>query len=86
MATHYIGMAGLHGYLPSTCEVFDSQAAAAESLAATHDLGKRRAAALKRDGYLELNLRRDGNEYCEIEPCDCATPEVHSDSGFGSGA
>ena len=77
MATHYIGMAGLHGCIPQTCNVYDSQADATESLASIHELGKKRAAALRRDGYIELNLGRDGNEYAEIEECDCETPSDH---------
>ena len=36
-----------------------------ELIAQIHELGRDR----KRDGYLELNLRRDGNEYAEITPC-----------------
>lgn len=80
MTTHYIGMAGLHGYLPNTCEVYTAYEDAVESLASLHELGKKRRAALKRDGSLELNIRRDGNEYIEITDCQCATPEEHSDS------
>ena len=75
-------MAGLHGYLPQMCEVYDDHERAVEGLAQIHDLGKRRTAELRRNDYLELNLRRDGNEYCEIEECNCETPEIHSDSGF----
>lgn len=78
--THYIGMAGLHGCIPQTCDVYESQKSAAEGLAQIHDLGRNRRRALARDGYLELNLHRDGNEYAEITSCDCATPDVHSDS------
>ena len=78
--THYIGMAGLHGCLPQTCDVYETYQDAVDSLASIHELGKTRSAALKKHGYLELNLHRDGNEYCEIEECDCDTPEVHSDS------
>lgn len=79
--THYIGMAGLHGYCPQTCDVYESAKAAAEGLASIHELGKARAARLRRDMYLELNLGRDGNEYCEIMECNCDNPEDHSDSG-----
>jgi len=78
--THYIGMAGLHGCLPQKCEVYESYNDAVESLASIHELGKGRTRELKKNGYLELNLHRDGNEYCEIEECDCDTPEIHSDS------
>jgi hypothetical protein len=78
--THYIGGAGLHGYLYQTCDVYDSVKDAAESLASIHELGVTRTARLKRDCYLELNLHRDGNEYCEITECDCDNPSDHSDS------
>jgi hypothetical protein len=83
---HFIGMAGLHGYLPQTCDVYDSVRDAADSLAAIHELGKRRTRKLAHDRYIELNLhdsplnQGDGNEYAEIVECDCGTPEVHSDS------
>lgn len=77
--THYIGMAGLHGCLPQTCNVYATQKDAAESLASIHELGKSRTCQLVRDGYLELNLHRDGNEYCEITECNCDNPREHSD-------
>lgn len=77
--THFIAMAGLHGYIPNTCQSYDTLDAAVDDLSTTHELGKKRRAALKRDLYLELNLKRDGNEYCSIETCDCATPEIHND-------
>jgi len=75
---HFIGMAGLHGYLPSFCDVFESQEDASEALSQLHDLGIRRARRLKIDGYLELNLKRDGNEYCEIEECNCDDASIHT--------
>ncbi len=77
---HYIGMAGLHGCMPQTCDVYESQCAAAEGLAEIHGLGRNRRRELARDGYLELTLHRDENEYCEIVKCDCDEPEQHSDS------
>lgn len=77
---HYIGMAGLHGCLPKTCDVYNTYRDAVESLACTHELGRNRKSALRRDGYLEMNIHRDGNEYCEIVECDCDDPEVHSDN------
>ena len=76
---HYIGMAGLHGYLPNYCGSYESYDAAVGGLAEMHDLGERRERALRRDGYLELSLKRDGNEYCEIEECDCDDPARHDD-------
>jgi hypothetical protein len=83
VSTHWIGMAGLHGCLPQTCDVYESVKDAADSLAQIHDLGKKRTAQLGRDLYIELNIRRDGNEYAEIVRCDCDSPNNHSDSeGF----
>jgi hypothetical protein len=79
MTTHWIGMAGLHGCLPQTCAAYDSKADAAEGLAQVHELGRNRTIRLRRDGYLELNPHRDGNDYAEIVACECSTPEVHND-------
>lgn len=66
MNNQYVAHAGLHGYMPNCSEVYDSYLAAVESMALLHELGRRRRAQLRRDGYLELNLHRDGNEYIEI--------------------
>lgn len=76
---HYIAMAGLHGCIPNFCDSYESVSDAVESLAQIHDLGRRRKAELKRNLYLELNLQRDGNAYCEIQECNCGHPEDHSD-------
>ena len=76
---HYVGMAGLMGYLPQTCNSYDSLNAAVEGLADIHELGRDRKRILKRDMFLSLNLKRDGNEYCEITECFCSNPEVHDD-------
>ena len=62
----YIAMAGLHGCLPQFASECDSFGEAVEVLADIHELGPNRTAHLRRDGYLELSLHRDGNEYCEI--------------------
>ncbi len=77
---HYIAMAGLPGCLSQYCATHDTYQAAVDDLAQVHELGRSRKAQLKRDGSLELNLYRDGNEYCEIIKCDCADPSVHSNS------
>lgn len=76
---HYIAMAGLHGCMPNYQAVLNSYNDAVNSLSDVHELGRRRRQELKRDGYLELNLHRDGNEYCEIVACDCDDPDSHSD-------
>jgi hypothetical protein len=78
MTKHYIAMAGLHGFLPQTCEVFDTARDAADFLADVHELGKNRRAKLQSQKYLELNLKRDGNEYAEIKLCECDNPDSHS--------
>ena len=71
---HYHYGAGLHGYLyqdgPYTAETYDD---AVTALVESYDLGRNRAASLARYGYLELNLDRDGNEYCEITDCNDET-------------
>lgn len=76
---HYIAMAGLHGCMPNYQAVLDSYNDAVDTLSGLHELGRRRRQELKRDGYLELNLHRDGYEYCEIVACDCDDPDSHSD-------
>jgi hypothetical protein len=76
---HYIAMAGLHGYLPQYCQSYDNYIDAVSGLAQLHEIGKSRSRELKKYSYLELNLHRDGNEYCEIIECDCKTPEIHND-------
>jgi len=76
---HYVAMAGLHGCMPIYKTVLDSYNDAVNNLSDLHELGRRRRQELKRDGYLELNLHRDGNEYCEIVACDCDDPDSHGD-------
>ena len=79
MKTHFIAMAGLHGCMPQYCASHDTYQDAVEDLAAVHELGRNRTRELKRSGYLELNIHRDGNEYCEITDCDCDSPNDHND-------
>ena len=70
MPRHWIAGAGLHGYLFNTCQSYRTYADAVESMADLHELGRHRRAELRRNR---------GNEYIEITPCDCDTPEVHND-------
>jgi hypothetical protein len=79
MKKHYIAGAGLHGCLYQTCEVHETYKEAVDSLAFLHELGEKRRRKLSTQGYLELNLHRDGNEYCEIIECGCGHPDVHKD-------
>ena len=79
---HFIAMAGLHGYLPQTCEVFGNKGDAVNYLVELHELPPfgRKAKELRKDSYTELDLHKDGNEYAEITVCECDHPEIHSDS------
>lgn len=72
---HWIGMAGLHGCMPNASTSYETKRAAAEGLAAMHE--RRIVTPLMRDGSVELNLKRDGNEYAEIVACSCLRPEDH---------
>ncbi len=76
-STHYHAMAGLHGCIPDTSEVCDSYADAVSILASVHELGRNRTRELRRNGYTELNLRRDGNEYAEV--AECSDPDCMAD-------
>ena len=75
--THYIAMAGLHGCMPNFCTSCNTFNDAVEVLADLHELGKTRKKRLHADHCIELNLKRDGNEYAEINSCICSTPEEH---------
>jgi hypothetical protein len=89
MSAHYIAMSGMHGCLPDHCEVFETRADAVTDLTSLFELGRIRETRLKENGYLELEVslieaaQGDcfGADYCEISACNCATPEIHSDSG-----
>jgi hypothetical protein len=85
---HWIAMSGSHGCLPDNCEVFETRKGAVDSLVSLFELGRTRAARLKKTGYLELTLSpieqaQDvsfGADYCEITQCDCDNPLEHSDN------
>ena len=79
MSRHFIGMAGMHGCLPSFCEVYPTISDASHSLAELHEIPDHLRFQLLLDRYLDLP-RGAGNDYVSIEQCDCDTPEVHSDS------
>ncbi len=77
---HFIGMSGLHGFMPDYTCVSETPAQAAESLAEIHDLTPGQVAYLAHFLSLELPRRqRVGAEYCEIQECDCADPAVHEE-------
>lgn len=76
---HYIGMAGLSGYLPQCTVTGPTRTSVAEQLAFIHERGQNWTKALIRDWYADLRLPIDGNEYAEIVECNCETPEIHED-------
>ena len=79
MSRHYIGCAGLHECMSAYCASYENYADAVADLAQLHELGKGRTRELAKNGYLELNLHKDGNEYCEIIECNCKSPEDHQE-------
>lgn len=69
---HYIGMAGLCGYMPSAYfgpSLYRGDIA--QSIGDLHELSDRKIKRLRRDWYIDLNLHVDGNEYGEIVECAC---------------
>lgn len=68
---HWVGMAGLHGYMPNYTTVGETRGDVAEDLGFIHELSGRKIKQMRRDNYLELDLYTHGNEYCEIVVCDC---------------
>lgn len=80
MPKHYVAMAGLHGYMPNCCTSCETKGQAAEYLGQIHELSANKIRLLRRDMYLELDLATHGNEYCEIQECDCADADCHNDT------
>jgi hypothetical protein len=82
---HWIGMAGLRGYMPNYCDVWQTKEDAIEGLLFIHDdalIGPPRVkTALRRFEFVEIDLHKWGNEYLEIMPCNCDEPWVHSEDG-----
>jgi hypothetical protein len=74
---HFVGMAGMHGCLPNYLTWNTSYNLVADDLASVHELSSRLRRELRRDAYLELNLHKFGNEYCEIVECSCNNPQEH---------
>jgi hypothetical protein len=79
----------MHGCLPDHCDAFETCADAVADLVQLFELGRTRAARLRKNSYLELtpNSIEKANEefsfgadYCEITECNCDDPSVHSDS------
>lgn len=64
-------MSGSHGYMPDAFSCGVGRAAAIASIVDRFELGGRRARAVARDLYVELNSRRDGAEYASVQRCEC---------------
>jgi len=77
--THYIAVAGLRGYLPNVCQSFNDDNSAVRFLYEIHEFPYKKIGELRKNRYIDLDLRKYGNEYCEITECECNTPEVHND-------
>lgn len=77
---HYIGLAGLHGYMPNYHTVGETRGSVADDLGSLHELSQRQIKMMRSDQYFELDLHIHGNEYCEITECDCGGAiESHAD-------
>lgn len=69
---HYVGCAGLRGYLPSyQTGPYLYRGEIAQDLGDLHELSDRKIKQLRRDWYVDLNLYTHGNEYAEFTVCDC---------------
>jgi len=77
--THYIAMSGQHGYLPDSCNAYETYQSAVDEMASLFSLGRTRKARLFADRILELKPATDGAEYCEIVACQCTEPWSHCD-------
>jgi hypothetical protein len=71
MAKHFIGMAGLAGYLPNFAEAYETREDATWSLLSIHELDEKspKGRDLVADGYVSLDIHEDGNEYAEVIEC-----------------
>lgn len=94
MTQHYVGMAGLRGYLPNFCELYDSFESACESLIDMHDVGWEMVEEdvlpmtieafegaeedLHEFGSADIDLHIHGNEYMQVTECFCDAPWEHS--------
>ena len=83
--THYIAMAGLYGYLPQYCQSHESFENAVDDLVelCCYDTDEQDEKdireALEFDGFANLEMGKHGNEYAEIQECNCSEPEIHND-------
>jgi hypothetical protein len=88
--THYIGMAGLYGYMPNYLTAGETKQDVADDLGLLHedsdDLGpgidrNEMARELMEAGHVTLPYGA-GNEYAEISECDgflCPGADAHND-------
>jgi hypothetical protein len=66
----WVYMSGDHGYMPDNSGCCTSRDSAISSLIDLFELGNgRRARALRKYHYVDLDPHRDGASYCEVTPC-----------------
>lgn len=63
----WTAMAGLRGYVPLLLERFETRADAINYLIDVHEMSRRQARDLRRDGWVELDLHKQGNEYASVD-------------------
>ena len=78
MAKHYIGMNGLRGYMPDSCNSYETEQDAVDSLTALLELTDEQAQELEERGIVDCTPEQ-GAEYCSVDECDCSEPECHND-------
>lgn len=74
---HFVTMAGLRGCIPNYLSWSWEEKEAVEDLASVHELGRRRKRELADTWMLDLQIERDGNEYCQIDQCWCENPDIN---------
>lgn len=71
--TVWVAMAGIRGCIPLFCEWYDSKEDAEDGLAMVHEFddsginhSRRLRRTLRRDGYVDLDIHKHGNEYAQV--------------------
>lgn len=85
---HWIAQSGMHGYLPESSYVYDSEDSAIESLADDLELSDSAIADLRQYGIVDIDESNSNIGvsvehsiwYVSVEHCDCDDPDQHDDS------
>lgn len=88
MKNHYVLTVGLRGCLPNVCLICEDKESALDSAKSLisvwdidQDLYDTAIQELTDYDFADLDLEVFGNEYVEIEECDCNQPCQHDESG-----